>query len=94
MGLLKSAGRELKGLLRGGGLVDSLSQAQAFLDGDYGRGMSLAGRAADRRRALRERRRAQMPRASLDRPYEGMVVDDPELGRMVLSNGEWMPWGC
>lgn len=44
MGLLKGAGRRLKGLFGDGGLVDTLAEAQAWLEGDYERGMALAGR--------------------------------------------------
>ena len=93
MGLLKGVGRELKGLFRDGGLADTFDEARAYLDGDYGTAMRLSERDAARLRARRAQRRAgRSPRASLDRPYEGMMWDDPEMGRMVLRNGEWEPW--
>jgi hypothetical protein len=64
MGLLKSAGRELKGLLRSGELADTFAEAQAYLDGDYGNAMKLSERDIARRRARRraeeEARRARM----------------------------------
>ncbi|HEY5720991.1 MAG TPA: hypothetical protein VIT45_01585 [Allosphingosinicella sp.] len=57
MGLLKGAGRELKGLLRSGELADTFAEAQAWLDGDYGNAMKLTERDLARRRARREARR-------------------------------------
>jgi hypothetical protein len=93
MGLLKGVGRKLGGLLRSDGFTDSLSQAQAFLEGDYGRGMSLAGRAVDRRRALRERRRAQEAaeleaRSSIHEAANSgaMVADDPYVSEGMIRD--------
>ncbi len=57
MGLLKGLGRDLKGLLRSGALVDTFAEAQAWLDGDYGSAMKLTERDLARRRARREARR-------------------------------------
>ena len=57
MGLLKGLGRDLKGLLRSGELADTFAEAQAWLEGDYGRAMTLTERELARRRARREARR-------------------------------------
>ena len=57
MGLLKSFGRDLKGLLKSGELTGALAEAQAYLDGDYGNAMELTERDLARRRARREARR-------------------------------------
>jgi hypothetical protein len=57
MGLLKGVGRDLKGLLRSGELVDTLAEAQAYLEGDYGEAMKLTERDLARRRARRDARR-------------------------------------
>ena len=50
MGLLKGAGQRLKGLFAEGGALDSLEAAQAWLDGDYRRGMALSERNRRRKR--------------------------------------------
>jgi hypothetical protein len=50
MGLLKGLGSSLKGLLADGGLPDTLAEAQAYLDGDYGRAIDLAQRFRPTRR--------------------------------------------
>jgi hypothetical protein len=42
MGLLKGIGSSLKGLFADGGLPDTLAEAQAYLDGDYGRAIDMA----------------------------------------------------
>lgn len=57
MGLLKGIGRDLKGLLRSGELVDTFAEAGAYLEGDSGRAMELTERDLARRRARREARR-------------------------------------
>ena len=57
MGLLKGFGRDLKGLMKSGELGDTLAEAQAWLDGDYGNAMKLTDRDLTRRRARREARR-------------------------------------
>jgi hypothetical protein len=98
MGLLKGVGRELKGLLQAGGLADTVAEARAWLDGDYETAMRLSERDADRRRALRAQRRAAEEAARRARAmghetaHITAMIDDPDRGRIVLRNGEWLPW--
>ena len=83
MGLLKSAGRELKGLLRSGELADTFAEAQAYLDGDHSNAMKLSERDIARRRARREARRRAEEEARRARmlgheaAHGGALLEDP-----------------
>ena len=91
MGLLKGAGRELRGLFAPGGLIDNLGAAQAWLDGDYQRGMTLAAR----NRRDRHRRTGPNGKDPFVDPqaHEGMVIEDPlTKERMIVDRGMWKSW--
>jgi len=95
MGLLKGAGRELRGLFAAGGLIDTLGAAQAWLDGDYGRGATLAQRI--RRDRLR-RWDEPVGKAPLidahahETAHGGMFFKDPLTDEWtMLEGGGWGP---
>ncbi|MDB5691506.1 MAG: hypothetical protein JWO81_569 [Alphaproteobacteria bacterium] len=50
MGLLSGVGQKLNGLFGNADFGDGLAQAQAYLDGDYGRGIDFAAKRFRRRR--------------------------------------------
>ena len=72
MGLLEGAGRRLKGLFADGGLIDTLEEAQAWLDGDYERGKALSAR--NRRRG----RRPVAPEEGKDISRKGDFAPPPQ----------------
>ena len=95
MGLLKGAGRELRGLFAAGGLIDNLGAAQAWLDGDYGRGATLAQRIRrDRLRGLTEPV-GKDPLVDGQAPkdkYDGTIIEDEVTrNRMIFDRGMWRP---
>lgn len=88
MGLLKGAGRELRGLFAPGGLLDNLGAAQAWLEGDYERGMALAGR--NRRNRLRGL--ARKDPLSDPQAHEEAHVDPMTRDWLMVDGGAWKPW--
>jgi hypothetical protein len=82
MGLLKGFGRDLKGLMKSGELADTLAEAQAWLDGDYGNAMDLTERDLARRRARREARR----RAEEEARRTRMLGHETVHGSALIGN--------
>ena len=83
MGLLKGVGRRLNGLFADGGLVDALAEAQAWLDGDYERGMHLGRLNRRARRPLEKPKvkstanRADQKREPYVHPWLAYPGDEP-----------------
>lgn len=99
MGLLKGFGRDLKGLMRSGELIDTFAEAQAYLAGDYGSAMQFTERDLARRRMRRDEKRRAEQRARRARalgheaglgaaPFE---ESEPGQG-FVRRNGGWPPY--
>ena len=103
MGLLKGAGRRLKGLLGDGGLVDTLDEARAWLEGDYERGITLALRDRRRRKpripapwdeqAWLAQHKGALPAKPDPTLVDGTIIEEPlTKSRMIFAKGEWKPW--
>jgi hypothetical protein len=104
MGLLKGIGRGLKGLFADGDLADTLAEAHAYLDGDYGRALELARRSQrprldDRDGARNGRDPLSLepagtgPHKGLHIPIDGTIIEHPLTGdRLMLDQGAWRRW--
>ena len=104
MGLLSGVGPALKGLFGNQDFGDSLSQAHAFLDDDYGTGMNIAARRFQRRRRgsaldAAEKGQGSMAGAGTEdaaalAPPIGAVVDGHRyIGGNPQEEGSWQPLG-
>lgn len=104
MGLLSGVGPALKGLFANPDFGDSLSQAHAFLEGDYGTGMGVAARRFRRHKAgpaidaakegTGSRHDAGPDAGSSLAPPIGTIVDGHRfLGGDPQQDTSWQPLG-
>ena len=106
MGLLSGVGPALKGLFATHDFGDSLSQARAVLDGDYGTGIDVAARRSRRHKAgsaidaLKKDGTGSLRDA---RPDDGSPLSIPPVGAIVdghrflggdpNQDSSWQPLG-
>jgi hypothetical protein len=104
MGLLKGA--NLKGLFGAGGIADTFAEAQAYLDGDYGRAMDMAARTRrdrkkgapgqwQRKDGLTPDEAEKLKTGTPDYGFvpEGTTIEHPlTKERLIFKQGGWKPW--
>jgi hypothetical protein len=80
MGLLSGLGPKLQGLFANPGFGDSLTQAQAFLNGDYGTGMAAAARRFRRGRGGSAIDALARGKGGMAEAGDGVAFDPPSDG--------------